>query len=90
MADATKIPAAKPPPGVKPNFKNPQRIGIHVYEVQIILPVIAGLFVALRLYSRHFIVGHALGLDDALAVLALVPAPEPLHSWFTLRPSMGG
>ena len=56
--------AAKPPPGVVPDYDNPARNGVS--KLFIIIPLlmaIATIMVLLRLYTRRFIV-KKLGADD--------------------------
>ena len=59
-----RAPAAKPPPGVIPNYQNPPnplQVPEHVVNVLGILLTTG--FVAMRMYTRHFIL-KSLWWDD--------------------------
>lgn len=61
--DLAKIPLLPPPPGVTPNFVNPEsRCSVLIIVSTICLALLL-LFVTLRLYSRIWI-ARAFGLDD--------------------------
>lgn len=63
--DFSKIPISMPPPGVIPNFDNPQTIAPAILTIGIVMVILTVSFVALRLYSNH----HALrkyGVDDCM------------------------
>ncbi|KAF2176059.1 hypothetical protein K469DRAFT_523942, partial [Zopfia rhizophila CBS 207.26] len=53
------------PPGVTPNFINPPSLQHIILITNIILPLISGLFMALRLYTTGFII-RSVGVDDFL------------------------
>lgn len=56
--------AAKPPPGVTPDYDNPARNGVcRLFVVIPLLMALATIMVALRLYTRKFIVKNV-GMDD--------------------------
>lgn len=55
-SDGTIIPAMPPPPGVTPNFENPEWIGYRLIIVAVVFPVIALCFLLPRLWSAAFII----------------------------------
>ncbi len=57
------IGAWPPPPGVTPNFENPESIGYQVIIAAFVCPAVAVLFVAMRLYTKKFIFNR-FDLDD--------------------------
>lgn len=57
------VPAATPPNGTIPNFVNPPSIGYQQTMTNIVVLVIMIIVVALRLYTRIFIV-KSFGYDD--------------------------
>ena len=58
--------AAEPPPGVTPDYDNPARNGVcRLFVVIPLLMALATIMVALRLYTRKFIVKNV-GLDDCM------------------------
>lgn len=59
------MPASPPPPGVTPNFDHPDSIVDSFMATNAACLAIAVLFLALRLYTRIFIV-NSLGWDDCL------------------------
>ncbi|KAL1966249.1 hypothetical protein VTN77DRAFT_4602 [Rasamsonia byssochlamydoides] len=69
--DLSKTPASPPPPGVVPNFENPESIASQVYEISLPFTIFATIIVALRLYGRIHIVKSP-GLDDLFIVLAMI------------------
>ena len=77
--DPTKIPAAAPPPGLKPNFIDPASRGSQVVAAAVALPTIAFVLVCARVYTRIF-VSRAFGLDDgrrSCRVFSRAPPPPP-------------
>lgn len=67
--------AEKPPAGVVPDYDHPMRNGVgRMFVVIPLLMAIATIMVALRLYTRRFIVGK-LGPDDCEL------CPDILVSW---------
>lgn len=52
-----------PPPGVIPNFTNPQSIGYRLIIAAVIFPAIALIFLSLRIYTKRWILKQLL-LDD--------------------------
>lgn len=67
--DLTKLPISMPPPGVVPNFKNPQTIAGAIITIGVVMMVLTVTFVALRLYSNHH-ANRKYGLDDCM-----IPVP---------------
>lgn len=63
LRDAHGRGAIPPPPGVIPNFEHPVSRKKDVVISAIVCPIIAGLFFALRLYTRIHIT-RTLGWDD--------------------------
>lgn len=61
--DMSKTPAAPPPPGVTPNFDNPEGSEYEIYSISIALCLTATLTLMGRLYTRAVIL-RAVGLDD--------------------------
>ena len=61
--DLSKTPAAPPPPGVTPNFDNPEGSEYEIYSISIALCLTATLTLMGRLYTRAVIL-RAVGLDD--------------------------
>ncbi|KAI9884601.1 MAG: hypothetical protein M1823_003621 [Watsoniomyces obsoletus] len=62
-------PLTPPPPGVTSNFDAPNRKGLALWVVLMILLVLSTLFVAGRIYTRAVLM-RALGWDDYICVLA--------------------
>lgn len=50
-----KIPAAKPPPGVTPNFANPDSLVPLIMVVNTTFLAMATLFLALRIYMKTWV-----------------------------------
>ncbi|KAL4890281.1 hypothetical protein BDV59DRAFT_204466 [Aspergillus ambiguus] len=67
------MPAAPPPPGVTPNFKNPAGEEYEIYSVSIAMCATATVILLARLYTRAFLL-RATGLDDWLCVLGQICA----------------
>ncbi|PLB35670.1 uncharacterized protein BDW47DRAFT_109952 [Aspergillus candidus] len=65
--DLSKTPAAPPPPGVTPNFDNPEGSEYEIYSISIALCMTATLTLMGRLYTRAVIL-RAVGLDDWLCI----------------------
>ncbi|KAI9885609.1 MAG: histone deacetylase [Watsoniomyces obsoletus] len=65
------LPALKPPPGILPNFENPLSLRHRIVTVSTIFPVLAALFVAVRIYTRAFIT-RAVWWDDYTALVTLI------------------
>ncbi len=61
--DYSKIPLARPPPGVRPNFINPPSDAWQYTAAAATGTVFAFLFLVLRLYTRIFLVKMG-GLED--------------------------
>jgi hypothetical protein len=61
--DYWTVPAATPPHGIIPNFIDPPSIGYRQTTTNIVVLVIMIVVVALRLYTRIFIV-KSFGYDD--------------------------
>ncbi len=66
-------PAMQPPPGFTSNFVDPETRSYLVKTAAIISPIISGLFLTLRLYTRVFIT-RTLGWDDYTCVMAMLCA----------------
>jgi hypothetical protein len=58
------LPALAPPPGVEPNFENPE--SLQHPELAVLQFVIATVAVIIRLYTKQFIVGRLLSEDCKL------------------------
>ena len=56
-------PAAKPPAGVTPDFNNPPSLETPLIVVVVLFVAISSFFVAMRLYTRHFVL-RKLWWDD--------------------------
>lgn len=56
-------PAGSPPPGVVPNYENPEDISGQVFEAGYACTIIALLLVIMRFYTRVWIT-KSTGLDD--------------------------
>jgi hypothetical protein len=54
-----------PPPGVVPNFANPESIGYRFILVSVLFPTIAIPICGLRLYTKRYIL-RAINLDDCM------------------------
>lgn len=61
--DLSQIPAGRPPPGVVPNFKNPESLADSVIIVNSIFLALMLVFLTIRIYTKQFI-AHGLGWDD--------------------------
>ena len=66
-----RTPTEKPPPGVIPNFVNPETDGPEMMATMWTLLGLAVLIVAMRLYSRGVIL-KKIGWDDWTALFAVV------------------
>ncbi|OGM47964.1 integral membrane protein (Pth11) [Aspergillus bombycis] len=71
--DLSKIPVAPPPPGVTPNFDNPEGSKFKIYSVSIAMCSSATLVLLLRLYTRFYIL-RTYGLDDLCCVMGQICA----------------
>ena len=74
--DISKLPISMPPPGVIPNFKNPQTIAGAIITIGVVMVILTVTFVALRLYSNHH-ANRKYGLDDCM-----IPSPRISHGQF--------
>jgi len=63
MDSPEKIGAQPPPPGVTPNFDNPESKAYQVIIASVVSPAIALVFLLLRLYTKRYIIGK-LNIDD--------------------------
>lgn len=70
-SSATVLGAAPPPPGVVPNFVNPETISDRLILAAAIWPGVALPFLVLRLYTSQFIV-RKWHRDDTCIILAFV------------------
>jgi hypothetical protein len=61
--DYSQVPAYSPPPGVTANFINPPNISWQFIAASLPFTAIATICVALKIYTRRFILGF-LGKDD--------------------------
>lgn len=68
------IPAGKPPPGISPNFVNPQTLAPAMLAVSIVMMTWALLFVIFRLYA-NFHGPRGLGIDDCKTCVFLRGQP---------------
>ncbi|KAF5863379.1 hypothetical protein ETB97_010260 [Aspergillus alliaceus] len=69
----SKIPAAPPPPGVTPNFDNPEGSEFKIYSVSIAMCSSATLILLLRLYTRLVLLRTS-GLDDFCCIVGQICA----------------
>ncbi|KAI9883234.1 MAG: kinase-regulated stress-responsive transcription factor skn7 [Watsoniomyces obsoletus] len=86
-------PSMPPPPGVEPNFDNPPSLHHQIIAVATVLPLLAAIFVAVRIYTRAFIsrclwwddytavVGLALAITASGVVVALTKTGLGVHRW---------
>ncbi len=58
-----RVPAFDPPPGVAPNFNNPESRMQGLVVTAVCFTVIAGICVCLRMYTRIFLT-RSVGWDD--------------------------
>ncbi|KAM0802924.1 hypothetical protein BDR22DRAFT_887254 [Usnea florida] len=72
-ANLSDIPGMLPPPGVIPNFDNPYNRGGTFTAVATIITVAMLIFVATKLYTKHFI-NKKLGWDDLTCFLGALAA----------------
>ncbi|KAI9818944.1 MAG: hypothetical protein M1832_004112 [Thelocarpon impressellum] len=70
MVDLTQTPALKPPPGVTPNFVDPESHAKSLVVVCILFSAISIIFVTVRVSIKYFS-ARKLDLDDWLALVAL-------------------
>ena len=56
-------PALPPPPGKHSNFINPEDNSVHILIAAVVAPIVAGIFVAMRLVTRTMLT-KMLGCDD--------------------------
>ncbi|KAI9756382.1 MAG: protein disulfide-isomerase precursor [Chaenotheca gracillima] len=68
--DPSKMPAAPPPPGTIPNFVDPENHSRQIMVAAIICPIIAGIFVIARIYTRASLT-RSLGWDDYTSIAAM-------------------
>jgi len=59
-----------PPPGVTPNFSNPESIGYRMIIVSVLFPAITIPITLLRLYTKRYILG-VIHVDDCTYPRAL-------------------
>lgn len=57
MVASDTVGAWPPPPGVTPNFINPESIGYRIIVVSVLFPAITIPIVLLRLYTKRYILG---------------------------------
>ena len=58
------LPAAPPPPGVRPNLEDPDSIASRIYAVTAIFGILALASFSIRIFTRVRIL-RAFGLDDS-------------------------
>lgn len=73
MTSSEPVGAFPPPPGVVPNFVNPESIAYRVVIASVLGPTIAIPICAVRLYTRRYIL-QSVGYDDYAIVLATILA----------------
>ena len=61
--DLSHTPAGRPPPGVRPNFVDPESLRTPVIAINVIFLVLATLAVVMRVYTKRTI-ARAVGWDD--------------------------
>ena len=83
MSSYSTLAVAPPPPGVTPNFVNPESPGHQYVITSTICLVLMISLLLLRLYSKHFVT-HTLSIDDRESNLG-VPERRCLQSNSCLR-----
>ncbi|KAH7067116.1 hypothetical protein FB567DRAFT_259816 [Paraphoma chrysanthemicola] len=73
MSSPDTVGALPAPPGIEPNFENPESIAYRVIIVAVIGPVIAIPICGLRLYTKRYILRNT-GWDDHAIALAVLLA----------------
>jgi hypothetical protein len=63
--DPWKIPLGRPPPGVRPNFRNPVTIAPQAQAIFGLCMALIATFIGLRMY-RRIVVSQNWGLDDCI------------------------
>jgi hypothetical protein len=71
MASAEETGALPAPPGVTPNFDNPESRAYQAIIASVVCPVIALVFLLLRLYTKRYIICK-LHMDDCKSCFAQV------------------
>ncbi|KAK0104925.1 hypothetical protein ONS95_005188 [Cadophora gregata] len=71
MNSSEVLGAWPPPPGVTPNFDNPDSIAWRVITAALISPVVSIFFVLMRSYTKRFIF-HRFDWDDYAVIIAFV------------------
>ena len=71
MIPLTQMPALAPPPGVKPNFTNPESQALMVVVTSIICLVLTPIISLLRFYTSLWI-KKSLKADDSKGLLCLI------------------
>ncbi|GAB1317874.1 Satratoxin biosynthesis SC1 cluster protein 4 [Madurella fahalii] len=91
--DSTIVAAAPPPPGVTPNFEDPESISYQLTIVGVVFPVLALCFLIPRLYSAAFIIrkwhpddyliviGFTIGLVNSLICIVQSTMGMGIHIW---------
>ncbi|KAI4100117.1 MAG: hypothetical protein LQ339_005639 [Xanthoria mediterranea] len=67
--DLSQVASQQPPPGVEPNFVNPESTASTAIAVTVLFTVIMFIFVCMRVYTKLF-VSRAKGWDDYTCILA--------------------
>ncbi|KAM7207889.1 hypothetical protein V8F20_001683 [Naviculisporaceae sp. PSN 640] len=90
--------AGEPPPGVTPNFENPESIGYRLIIVAAVFPAFTGVFLLLRLYTAQFIlkrwhiddylivIGFILAVGDSITKCILTTYGAGIHIWDVPKP----
>ncbi|KAH6716306.1 hypothetical protein BKA61DRAFT_734057 [Leptodontidium sp. MPI-SDFR-AT-0119] len=65
------IGASPPPPGVTPNFNDPENTRHRLVITSSVFQLLSTTILLLRLYTRHFIVGFV-GVEDYIIILAVL------------------
>lgn len=78
--DFSKVPISIPPPGVTPNFDNPQTIAGAILIIGVVMIVLTVSFVMLRLYSNHSS-SRKFSLDDCM-IPVLAALMDPLKAGY--------
>ncbi|PFH56667.1 hypothetical protein XA68_16175 [Ophiocordyceps unilateralis] len=68
--DPATVPILPPPPGLTPNFTDPETNSIALSRLIPVYMTLVVVFAILRLYTRARLTTLSLGVDDALAVLS--------------------
>lgn len=83
------IVAIKPPPGITPNFENPETKAPQLISVVVGFLTVTSFFVLLRVYTRIYI-SKAFGIDDCKAYMRSRRGCANLPADFSIISLVGG